>query len=514
MAMVAVGHVDPAQLEASIRGTFGGIQARTPEVPHANAAVPAHSELLVNVSVDPELTASSVQLVRKRPRQGERLVADYRRDLVSRMFERMLSQRLDELARKPEAAFLSAGASDSPLGRTVDAFTMAARVKDGAIDEGLAALEMEARRVRDFGFTAEEFNLARREMVSFYQRAFDERDKTESPPLANEYIRNFLIDEPSPGIDYEYRLVRWLLSAITIDEITEVARTRLDDASRVVLATAPQKPGLVMPAEAEVRAALTAADAAVITPPSFSPAPVARALMPDKPAPAAIKSRRELPAIGVTVVTFANGVEAWLKPTEFKNDQIIFSLSAAGGASLAPPADFGDASLATGYVRLSGFGGLKSQDLQKMLTGSSVVVSPAISLTTQSISGSVSPPAFEMALQMLNLSFTAPGDNSDAFLLMKRQLDAAVANRGQNPAQVFGERVSEVVTSNHYTSQPLTAEMVAGLDRTEDGGVLPRAILERRRFHLLHGRRLQREPGPAHARPVCGLAAVHRQADI
>jgi len=467
MAMVAVGHVDPTQLEASIRATFGGIQPRAPQTARANAAVPAHAELLVNVSVDPELTSSSVQLVRKRPRQGERLVDDYRRDLVSRMFQRMLGQRLDELARKPEAAFLSAGASDSPLGRTVDAFTMAARVKDGAIDEGLAALEIEARRARDFGFTAQEFALARREMEAFYQRAFDERDKTESPPLANEYIRNFLIDEPSPGIDYEYRLVQQLLRAITIDEITAVARTRLDDSSRVVLATAPQKPGLVMPADAEVRAALGAADAMVITPPSFNPPPVARALMPDKPTPAAIKSRRELPGVGVTVVTFANGVEAWLKPTQFKNDQIIFSLSAAGGTSLAPPADFGNASLAPGYVRLSGFGGLKALDLQRMLTGSSVNVSPSISLTTQSISGSVSPPAIEMALQLLNLSFTAPGDDTDAFLLMKRQLEAAVANRGQNPAQVFGERVAEVVSSNHYTSLPLTAEMLAGLDRAK-----------------------------------------------
>ena len=169
----------------------------------------------------------------------------------------------------------------------------------------------------------------------------------------------------------------------------------------------------------------------------------------------------------MTVVTFANGVEAWLKPTDFKNDQIIFSFSAPGGTSLAPPADFVNASMAPGYVRLSGFGGLNSLDLQRMLTGSSVNVTPAISPTTQSISGSVSPPAFEMALQMLNLSFTAPGDDPDAFLLLKRQLDAAVANRGQNPAQVFGERVSQVMTSNHYTSQPLTADTVAGLDRAK-----------------------------------------------
>jgi zinc protease len=47
---------------------------------------------------------------------------------------------------------------------------------------------------------------------------------------------------------------------------------------------------------------------------------------------------------------------------------------------------------------------------------------------------------------------------------MRRQLDAAVANRGRSPGQAFGEKVEAVNTSNHYTSEPLTAERVATLD--------------------------------------------------
>ena len=64
----------------------------------------------------------------------------------------------------------------------------------------------------------------------------------------------------------------------------------------------------------------------------------------------------------------------------------------------------------------------------------------------------------ETALQLLYQSFTAPGDDPEAFALMKRQLDASVANRGRSPGQVFGERLEQINTSNHYTSEPLTAE--------------------------------------------------------
>jgi hypothetical protein len=50
---------------------------------------------------------------------------------------------------------------------------------------------------------------------------------------------------------------------------------------------------------------------------------------------------------------------------------------------------------------------------------------------------------------------------------MKRQLESAVANRGQSPGAGVRREVAEVNTSNHYTSQPLTAERVAALDRGE-----------------------------------------------
>ncbi len=46
--------------------------------------------------------------------------------------------------------------------------------------------------------------------------------------------------------------------------------------------------------------------------------------------PARIESRRELADIGVTIVKFSNGVEAWLKPTDFKNDQVLFTMYAHG----------------------------------------------------------------------------------------------------------------------------------------------------------------------------------------
>src|SRR5205814_5989537 len=90
--------------------------------------------------------------------------------------------------------------------------------------------------------------------------------------------------------------------------------------------------------------------------------------------------------------------------------------------------------------------------------------SPFISMSTHGISGSASPADLETALQLLYTDIRDPGHDPDAFALMKRQLEAAVANRGRSPGQVFGEKLAEVNTSGHCTSRPLTAERIATLD--------------------------------------------------
>ena len=466
MAIIAVGDIDPQPIEALIRQLFGQITARAPQAPEPDAAVPLHSNLLVGIASDSEISQTSVQLVWKRPSEGQQLVADYRRSLVERLFSQVLNERLAEIARRPNARILRGGGSSGSLASTVATFSLSARVPEEGIVEGLTALMIEARRVREFGFNPSELDRAKRWMAASYDRGYKERETTESGSFANEYLRHFLEGEPSPGMEYEYRLVQALLPEIALDEVTALARARLSGESRIVLAVLPQREDTLPPAEADIVAALAAVDRLALTPLTDG-APSRTLLMEEPPAPGRMESRRELAEIGATVLRFANGVEAWLKPTDFKNDQVLFTMYAPGGTSVASPVDFIEASLADTYVELSGYGGLKPLELNKLLAGKLASASPFMSFSTHGISGSAAPAELETGLQLLYQVFTAPGDDPEAFQLMKRRLEASVANRGRSPGQVFGERIGQINSSNHYTAQPLTAEQVAELDRAK-----------------------------------------------
>jgi zinc protease len=463
MAVVVVGDLDPSKMEALIRAEFGTMTNPAEPAADRTYPVPLASDVLYRIATDPEATQSSVSIVQKRPRQPQDRVADFRRGLVQRLVFQMLNDRFDELSRKPDAAFLNAGAYGGALSPTVETVSVGAQVQDGRIAEGLAALGTEARRVREHGFGPSELERARKWTLAGYDRAYSERDKAESGSYVQEYVNHFLEGEPSPGIVYEHRLATAMIPAITVADVNAAAAALFSSPSRVILAVSPQKPNVV-PTEAQLRAALAATDAVAVT--AWNDTATSTTLMEHVPEPGTVTTRREVPELGVTVVRFSNGVEAWLKPTDFKNDQVLFSLAGLGGTSLAEPDHYPEAQLAASLVGLSGVGGHRAVDLQKLLAGKIASAAPFFTLSTHGISGSSTPANLETGLQLLNLNFTAPGDDQEAFGLLKRQLEAAYANRESNPNAVFGEKIAAVNTSNHYTSRPLTLARIAALDRT------------------------------------------------
>ena len=337
IGVVIAGDLDAAAAEQLIRQYFGVIPARK-SAKRPTYPVPSHKDTRVAVATDPEAQASSVSVLYTRPLQKVQTLGDYRRDLVRGMFEGMLNARLGEIARRPDAPFLGASAGDDTLGRTVEAFGVSARVNEGGIAKGVDAMEQELARVRQFGFGDAELERVKKSTLAAYERAYNERDKSESPGYASELVSLFLNDVPAPGIENEYAYAKQLVPTITATETAALARELVTENNRVVLAVAPEKKGVTPPTEAALRDALRSGAGAKLT--AWRDDSAGKVLMATKPTPGSITGKRQIPEIGVTVLTLSNGVEVWLKPTNFKNDQVIFTAYAKGGTLNVPEADY------------------------------------------------------------------------------------------------------------------------------------------------------------------------------
>jgi len=298
-------------------------------------------------------------------------------------------------------------------------------------------------------------------MLRGYERSYAERDKTQSSAYVQEYIDNYLNGEPFPGIEYEYKLVQQLVPTITLAEVNKMASTWITDENRVIIAESPQKDSVKVPTRAELAAVFAKAAKTPVV--AYTENLSSGALVSHDPTPGTIVATKTNPAVNVTDWTLSNGAHVLVKPTDFKDDEVLFGASALGGSSLASDADYMSAAFASNVIGLSGIGDFSAVDLGKKLAGKAAGVNPSISSTTEGLSGHASPKDIETLFQLAYLDFTAPRLDTAAFGAWKNQAAAFFADKGSDPDQVFGDTVSWTMAQHAFRARPLTATTFAEL---------------------------------------------------
>ena len=462
MAVVAVGDFDPKKIEEQIRRQLGVLKNPDKPRPREVFPVPAHQETLFSFTTDPEATDTTVAIHWKQAKRREDRIVDYRRSIVEALYHNMLNQRLDEIAQRPDPPYLWAGSDSGRFVRSAEVTSLAAGVRDGGIERGLEALLAEVERVRRHGFTPGELERAKKEWLLGYEQAERERGKIESTTFAEEFVRAFTYGESVPGIPEEVKMVRRFLPGITLDEVNHLADEWLTDHSRVVLVNAPKKDGVTLPAEDRLRAVFAAAAKREVE--AYVDRAVSGPLVPAAPKPGTIVRETKIKEIGVTEWRLSNGVRVLLKPTDFKNDEILLTSYSPGGHSLVPDAEFPSALFATALIGEAGFGQFDSISLEKALAGRSVQVGPYIAQLEEGIEGGSSVRDLETLLQLVYLSVTAPRQDEAAFRSVLDRMRAFAENRLADPGEVFNDAMMRALTQGNPRWQPISPELIGKVD--------------------------------------------------
>ena len=159
----------------------------------------------------------------------------------------------------------------------------------------------------------------------------------------------------------------------------------------------------------------------------------------------------------------SNGVTVILKPTTFKNDEILINGYHFGGTSLASDEDFTSANLAAGVIGNSGIGSFTEIQLGKMLAGKNVSMAPFVTRElSEGVNGSASPKDLETSLQLLYMYFTEPRKDPEIWQSNISQTKSLLANRSLDPTAVFQDTVSAKAGNHNFR------RMITTIDHLND----------------------------------------------
>lgn len=447
MAVIAVGDLDPKEMELEIKKRFGKL--KNPKKPRERTEfeVPSHQQTYVAIEQDKEASFTQVQLVYKQNDQKKtETLAEYRLQLTYRLFNSMLNQRLSELRQSAEPPFVFGSTSYGKMVRTKKTYSSFAMTGEDGVLNGLTALVRENERVRQYGFTTGELERAKKRLLNSMDKEVKEKEKTESRRHASSLVSSFLNNSTVISPDFTYQFAKQQFDGVTVEEINKYAPKWIKENDRVVVITGPERENSEV-TEAAILALLKQVSEEEIG--QYEDAIAGAELMASKPVKGSILSEKTIDAVDITEINLSNGVRVILKSTDFQNDEILLSAYSHGGGSLYEDEFHHSASYAGTVVSESGVADYSSTDLSKLFSGKTVRVRPFIGTYSEGFNGSAAPKDLETMMQLIYLYFTAPRKDEGSFTSYKTRNTMLFQNLMSNPQFFFQNESIKILSQNH-----------------------------------------------------------------
>lgn len=435
--IIVVGDIDPEYIESKIVEIFSPI--KMPEVvkERVYATVADTPGTIYAIGKDKEQQVGIVQLMFKTdpiiPKEYNNTVTYYPVKFMTDMVSEMFDNRLNEIAQKPDAVIAHGGGSfDSyMLSDNKKAFTIVALPKGDDLVPALETVYRELLRARDGGFTVGEYERAKEEYLSRLENLYNNRNTRQSEAFVNEYVRNFIDNTPIPSIEDRYQMMKQIVPAIPLEQINSFLPEIIKDDNRVLLAMYPDNGEFADPTEQQFAEMIARVDAETLEP--YKDEMKSEPLIPNLPAPGKIVSEKENAQWGATEMVLSNGVKVLVKPTKFKDNEILFDAIAAGGSSELPDELAADL-LFMPYAKSNyGLGEYSNIDLTKYLQGKQVSVSSSMSTYSREVEGRTTVKDLPTMMELIYATFTEFNITPDDYASAASSFSSVLKNQEVSP---------------------------------------------------------------------------------
>ena len=448
-AIIIVGDIDVDHVEAQIKKLFSGIKVPKNAAKVVPVPVADNDTAIYVIDKNKEQKFDMINIMMKTDAYPDSLkgnmaylVMSYLRSVVGSMFD----ARLAEQTREADCPFLqgSAGIGSYLISGTKDAFSISGVAKPGKVKEAYAAFLREAKRVRDFGFTATEYARAKENFMSGMETMYENRNKMKNEQFTTQYVDHFTDNEPIPSLEDEYKIYQMIVPGFTVEDINSSMKNLISetDTNFVSMVLMKEAEGVSYPTEQELAAIVKQVRGEKLE--AYVDNVKQEPLMASAPKAGSIKKVVENKVLGFKKLTLSNGAKVVLKKTDYKDNEIRVAGSANVGYS-AFQNDPVNAANASTVWEVSGLAGFTGNDLQKMLAGKQCSVGLTMSPFRHGIAGTSTPKDLETMMQLLYLSMTNLTKDEKAFENLKNTYVTVLSNKSNNPNMVYQDSIQSTL---------------------------------------------------------------------
>ena len=469
-AVVVVGDIDVDSMEHSIKRIMGQIPKRDnpnpdPQLKH----VPGHNGVNYALHTDPEATGTMVYLMFEHeptPWPLRNTMTHLHNKVLSRLVEEMLHARISEMTRTQASPVDYGAVYDRQflVASSREALTLAAIVKEGRSLEGLDSLITHVARVMQHGFTTGELERAKRNQIASWKDDQSEVGNHESRIFVEECIDHFENGGYIPGVMTEMQLLIDEAQHISLDEVNNHLRSITGKDNVSVLISGPQSMGNTShyPTSRDV---ISHFGRIMSTPQSpYIDQRAGQQLIERQPAMGSIITETYEESTGITTMTLRNGATVRLKPTTFKNNEVLFNAFSLGGEwSYGDTADI-NVRLMDQVVENSAFGGHTINALNRILSGRQLGLEFILNDANEQLSGGCQSADLESLLQLCYLYFTDVSLDNETFVGLKTRISSQLSQAAYNPKTIYSDSIGSTIYKGNPMYRNIKPEEVERLD--------------------------------------------------
>jgi zinc protease len=410
---VAVGDFDVDAMEARIKAKFGDWQAQGQPGVRPDLGPVAKRGLTAKVLVEPG-AQSAVQISWVAPPDLElETRAKDAEELVKALGFAVLNRRLQVLTRSDTPPFIVGVALQNDQEHAAQITTLAATVQPGGWQQAVTALDQEQRRIVQYGVRQDELDREIAAMRAGFVAAVAGEATQRTTALAGAIVGTLddkeIVTSPSQNLVVFDEATKGL----TAEKVSAVLKAQFVGSGPLI--TIPTPTAIDGAEKTVTDAYLASAKTPVAAPaaPGITNWPYATFGPIGK-----VAEQRDVTDLDTVFVRFANGVRLTVKPTKFRDDQILVKARIGHGLLDLPANTQSPMWAGSAYIE----GGLKqisTQDMERVLNGKVYNAGLGVEDDAFSLSGRTRPEDLDTELQVLAAYATEGGWRPEAFTRIK-----------------------------------------------------------------------------------------------